>query len=258
MRQKISTFIHFWLLAARCCIFALAFFALLGLSQVWPSEWLPRYDFIFIGALLIQFILWKSKFETGEEVLGLCLFHLAGFALEIFKVHPSIASWSYPEVGYSKFWGVPLYSGFMYAAVASSMYQARRVFKLRLTHAPPKWICLITGVTLFTNFFTHHLTYDWRWVLLFASTILFYRAQITISFRSITITKALPLFFLFFGILVWIAENISTLLGAWKYPDQIHTWTMVSCSKIVSWTILAIFCFVLTHSLIREKKIFES
>lgn len=44
------------------------------------------------------------------------MFHLIGLALEIFKVH--MGSWSYPEEGYVKIFGVPLYSGFMYASVA--------------------------------------------------------------------------------------------------------------------------------------------
>lgn len=253
MRENLNTFIDFCLKSAQCCIFAIAFFILLSISHLWPESILPRYDFIFIGALLIQYVLWRTKFETGEEILGLCLFHLAGFGLEVFKVHPSIGSWSYPEFGYTKILDVPLYSGFMYAAVASSMYQARKVFNLRLQEAPPKWICLLTGVTLFTNFFTHHLTYDYRWILLGVSALLFFRTQITLKFSNKLIQKPLPLLFLFFGFLVWIAENISTLLGAWKYPDQVQSWTMVSFSKIVSWTILAIFCFVLTHSLIREE-----
>ena len=50
--------------------------------------------------------------------------------MELFKVHKG--SWSYPEEAYTKFFGVPLYSGFMYASVASYMCQAWHWFNLKI------------------------------------------------------------------------------------------------------------------------------
>src|SRR5262249_11577376 len=66
-----------------------------------------------------------------------CLFHLLGFALEVFKTSSGIQSWSYPDFAYTKLFGVPLFSGFMYAAVGSYIIQAWRLFDLRIRHHPP-------------------------------------------------------------------------------------------------------------------------
>ena len=54
--------------------------------------------------------------ETKKEVGVICFFHLLGVSMEIFKV--SHGAWTYPDDGFSKVMGVPLYSGFMYASVA--------------------------------------------------------------------------------------------------------------------------------------------
>jgi uncharacterized membrane protein YoaT (DUF817 family) len=61
--------------------------------------------------------------------------------------------------------------------------------------------------------------------------------------------------FLLIGFFLWIAENISTLLGAWKYPNQENIWHMVDISKISSWSLLVIVSFVVVANLklIKEK-----
>lgn len=43
-----------------------------------------------------------------------------------------MGSWSYPEEGYVKIFGVPLYSGFMYASVASYLCEAWRRLQVEL------------------------------------------------------------------------------------------------------------------------------
>jgi len=55
--------------------------------------------------------------------------------------------------------------------------------------------------------------------------------------------------FLLIAFFIWIAENISTYLGAWKYPDQLMTWNMVSFGKISSWYLLVIISFILIANL---------
>lgn len=90
-----------------------------------------RYDFILVCALGIQAIMLMFRLENWQEFRMICLFHVLGFLLEVFKTHPSIGSWSYPENGISKVFGVPLYSGFMYAAVASYMCQSWKLLHLR-------------------------------------------------------------------------------------------------------------------------------
>ena len=59
----------------------------------------------------------------------------------------------------------------------------------------------------------------------------------------------LVLSFALIGFFVWVAENISTFLGAWAYPDQRHGWTWVSLGKLSSWALLVIISFVIVADL---------
>ena len=59
----------------------------------------------------------------------------------------------------------------------------------------------------------------------------------------------LALGFCLIALFVWLAENISTFLGAWQYPDQVHVWNVVSTNKITSWFLLVILSFVIVSSL---------
>ena len=79
----------------------------------------------------------RRGLESWDEVKAITLFHLIGFCLEVFKTSPAIGSWSYPDFAYTKVFGVPLFSGFMYAAVGSFIIQAWRLFDLRIQHHPP-------------------------------------------------------------------------------------------------------------------------
>ena len=60
--------------------------------------------------------------------------------------------------------------------------------------------------------------------------------------------------FLLIAFFIWIAENISTYLGAWKYPDQVHVWTVVSTNKITSWFLMVIISFIIVAYLKHYKK----
>ncbi|MEZ5484844.1 MAG: DUF817 domain-containing protein [Lysobacteraceae bacterium] len=165
-RSYVRDFIWFGLKEVRSCLFAGGFFAILALSKWLPLGDLPRYDFLLLAALGLQALLLWLKLETWEEVRTISLFHLLGFVLEVFKTHPSIGSWSYPEAGYTKVLGVPLYAGFMYAAVASYMTQAWRQFELGLTGYPKHRVALPLALAIYANFFTHHFIGDWRWLLI--------------------------------------------------------------------------------------------
>ena len=57
--------------------------------------------------------------------------------------------------------GVPLFSGFMYAAVGSYLCQAWRTFDLRVSHYPPVATTVI-AVLVYANFLTHHYVWDLR------------------------------------------------------------------------------------------------
>lgn len=249
MLSGLYEFLVFGLKEARACIFAGLFFIVLFLSNHIPLFGIPRYDFIFLAAIAIQAWLVWQRFETRDEVLTLCAFHALGLALELFKTHPSIGSWSYPEEAFLKIGTVPLYSGFMYAAVASYICQAWRLFDLRLTGFPRYALSIPLCAAIYLNFFTHHFIGDYRWYLMAGVVLVFLRT--TVHFTVTTRERRMPLVvaFLLIGFFIWVAENISTYLGAWKYPDQVHTWTLVSAGKINAWFLLVIISFIIVADL---------
>jgi uncharacterized membrane protein YoaT (DUF817 family) len=55
--------------------------------------------------------------------------------------------------------------------------------------------------------------------------------------------------FICMGFLIWIAENIATYFGAWKYPGQLEQWTIVGFGKIGSWFLLVIISIVIVANL---------
>ena len=253
--KSLSAFVHefvvFGLKEARACVFAGTFFAILLLSTFVTVPGVARYDLIFVLTLATQFALLLFRLETKDEALTLCLFHVIGLALELFKTHPSIGSWSYPEAGVLKIGGVPLYSGFMYAAVASYLCQAWRILRVELYDYPSYWLSVPLSVAIYLNFFTHHLTHvpDLRWVLMLLVLVVFRRT--IVRFTVLTEPRRMPLAlsFLLIGFFIWIAENIATYFGAWAYPDQRAGWAIVSASKISSWFLLVIISFVIVADL---------
>ena len=62
-----------------------------------------------------------------------------------------MGSWSYPEEAFSKIFGVPLYSGFMYASVASYICQSWRRLDLQIYDWPKPFLAISIGV--FPNLF---------------------------------------------------------------------------------------------------------
>lgn len=247
-------FIVFGLKQARACIFAGSFFLLLFFSNHIPLFGLARYDFLFVAALLIQAILYFTGIETKDEVKTIFLFHIIGFVLEVFKTNPAIGSWAYPEPGFFKVMNVPLYSGFMYAAVGSYIAQAWRIMKLELISPPRYSLAVFLGILMYLNFFTHHFLPDFRWVLIIAVFALFWRTRVNFTVTKIRRTLRMDISFLLIAFFIWIAENVSTYFGAWKYPDQIHEWNVVSISKISSWFIMVIISFIIVSYLKHYKK----
>jgi uncharacterized membrane protein YoaT (DUF817 family) len=260
VRDFLWEFLVFGLKEARACIFAGSFFVLLLVSKHLPLFGLARYDFLCLAALALQAILLLTRVESRDEALTLCAFHVIGLALEIFKTHPAIGSWSYPEEGFLKIAGVPLYSGFMYAAVASYMCQAWHLLRLDLVDYPSYKLSVPLSIAVYLNFFTHHYFYDLRWLLLAGVLLVFRRCQVL--FTVIEKQRSMPLVLAFFlvGFFIWVAENISTYLGAWVYPEQRAGWQIVSFGKISSWMLLVIISGMIVADLkqFREKKITRS
>ena len=243
---------------ARASVFAGSFFVLLFVSNHIPLFGLARYDFLFLAAVLIQIILYVSKLETKDEVKVIFLFHIIGLVLEIYKTSPSIGSWSYPESGILKIATVPLYSGFMYAAVGSYISQAWKIFKLELTNYTRYGLSLFLCALIYINFFTHHFVYDFRWLLIAGVFALFWKVRVYFTVTNVTRWMPLNLGFVLIAFFVWVAENISTYFGAWKYPNQIHTWELVSLGKITSWFLMVIISFILVAYLKHFKKKYRS
>lgn len=255
MRAALFEFLIFGLKEARACIFSGSFFAILLLSKVIPLGPLPRYDFILAAAILLQVGLLVTKVESLAEATVLCLFHVIGLVLELFKTHPSIGSWSYPEFCYCRIGTVPLYSGFMYAAVASYMCQAWRIFDLRLENYPSYRISIPLCLAIYGNFFSNAFIRDLRVILIPLVFVTFARTKV--YFTAWKARRWMPMVISFFliGFFIWVAENIATYLGAWVYPEQTSRWTTVSFQKLSSWFLLVIISFVIVADLkhLREK-----
>jgi uncharacterized membrane protein YoaT (DUF817 family) len=161
----ITEFIIFGLKQAAACVFAGSFLFLLAISSHISIPGLARYDFLFLSAILIQIVLVAVRLENWREVAVLSVFHLIGVGLELFKTSPSIRSWSYPEPAFFHLKTVPLYSGFMYASVASYIMQAWRLIRVRLTEFPSFTLAVGLSVAIYANFFTNHYILDLRWPL---------------------------------------------------------------------------------------------
>ena len=233
----------------RACVFAGSFFAVLLLSKHLPLGSLARYDFILLAALVIQALLLLLRVETLAEAAVLMAFHLLGLGLEWFKTQPHIGSWSYPEAAMTKLGTVPLYSGFMYAAVASYMCQSWRLLRLRLTGYPPHTLSLLLSAAIYANFFTRHWIGDFRWWLVAAVLAVFARTRVHFTVRVRERAMPLVVSFVLIGFFVWVAENVATFFGAWVYPNQQHAWAAVAAGKISSWALLVIVTFILVADL---------
>jgi uncharacterized membrane protein YoaT (DUF817 family) len=250
----VKEFIIFGIKQARAAIFAGSFFALLFLSNHIPLFGFSRYDFLFLSAVLIQFVLFFSKMETNDEVKVIFLFHIIGLFLELYKTSPGVGSWSYPEPGILKIATVPLYSGFMYAAIGSYISQSWKIMKLELTNYTHYVWSVVLCFLIYLNFFTNHFIYDFRIFLIAAVFIFFWKTRVYFTVTHTRRWMPLNLGFLLIAFFIWIAENISTYLGAWKYPDQVHTWNIVSTGKITSWFLMVIISFILVAYLKHFKK----
>lgn len=234
---------------ARACLFAGLFLSAVFLVPSGGLWGVPRYDVLLVIALALQFGMVWSGLETLDELKAVSVFHLIGFALEVFKTSSAIQSWSYPEFAYTKVLGVPLFSGFMYAAVGSYIIQAWRLFDLRVRHHPPYWMAWVMAVLIYGNFFTHHAIGDYRWYLAAAALGLY--ARTSVSFRSLDRRRQMPLLlsFLLIGFFIWLAENISTFFGLWAYPNQLGAWSTVHLGKWSSWSLLVVMTFTIVANL---------
>ena len=210
-------------------------------KAIWQPDWpIQRYDALFIFAITVQALFLILRLESWAEARVILLFHLTGTAMELFKTQAG--SWTYPEAAFFRIAGVPLFSGFMYAAVGSFMARAIRNFDMRFLPYPPFWLTVLLAVAIYVNFFAHHFLPDIRWFL-FAATVLVY-GRTWIWFRPRGWYR-MPLIAAAFlsSLFLWVAENIGTRTGTWAYAGQTEA-QMVSLAKIGSWYLLLFVSFV--------------
>lgn len=253
-RRFAVEFLFFGIKEARACLFAGLFFAAIFLVPYRGVLGVPRYDVLLVIAVAIQVWMVWAKLETLDELKAICVFHVLGFTLEAFKTSSSIGSWSYPDFAWTKLWGVPLCSGFMYAAVGSYVIQAWRLFDLRIRHHPPYWMAVVIASAIYVNFFTHHFIGDYRWYIVLCAVGLYARS--TVVFRPLDRDRHMPLLvaFVLIGFFIWVAENYSTFFGVWKYPHQMGPWAKVDLGKWSSWSLLVLMTFTIVANLKHVKE----
>ena len=226
---------------AQCCLFAVLFFLGLAAVRVIPLP-IDAADALLLWSLGVTVLLWLAGWETGREVGVIFGFHLVGLALELFKVRQG--SWSYPDTGWASLGGVPLYSGFMYAAVGSYICQAWRRFDLRITGYRARTTAAM-AVLVYLNFFTSHVIWDLRLPLALALLLATWGTWVHFTVGARRYAMPLALSFVLIGFFLWAAENVATLGRAWQYPSQESVWTLVHPAKVGSWSLLVVVSIVL-------------
>ncbi|WJH24016.1 DUF817 domain-containing protein [Pseudarthrobacter defluvii] len=244
-KAKLTEFVVFGLKQGWACIFGATLLAVLMTARLWYQDdaGLARNDFLTVAAVVIQVLMVVFRLETLRELRVIVLFHLVGTVMELFKT--DMGSWSYEAEGVLRIGAVPLFSGFMYAAVGSYMVRVYRLFDLKFAAYPRRWITAILAAAIYANFFTHHYIWDLRWVLLAAVVVVFGRC--VMHFRVFRREFRMPLVvsFLRVALFIWLAENIATWSGAWQYLSQLDGWHPVGLEKLVAWFLLMIISVVL-------------
>ena len=245
VRGVVVEVLAFGLKQAWACVFGAAMLAVLLASRLWyPDDAaIDRNDALTIAAVVIQVLMVVFRLESLRELKVIVLFHVVGTVMELFKT--DVGSWTYAADGVLRLGAVPLFSGFMYAAVGSYLVRVHRLFDLRFDRYPPRWVTAIVAAAIYLNFFTHHFWFDLRWILL-AAVVLLWGAciqHVRVFRRSFRMPVLLG--FLLVATFIWVAENLATWSNAWLYPDQLDGWQPVSVAKLVSWLLLMIISVVL-------------
>ena len=254
-RGYLLEFAVFTVKQAWACVFGALMLALLLGTHLWYPEGvaLSRSDALVLGAVAIQAFMLLARLESGRELWVIILFHLVGTAMEIFKT--AVGSWHYGGDGLFWIAGVPLYTGFMYAAVGSYMVRVFRLFDLRFDRYPPRWATALLAVAVYANFFGHHYVVDLRWVLLALVVALNIRCVMHFRNHRSQPWRRMPILAAFLGVafFIWVAENIATFAGAWIYPNQAEGWEPVPLSKLVAWFLLMNISVVLVTFVYRPR-----
>lgn len=229
---------------------ALLLIAMIVTDRIWQANWpIARYDALLAYALTLQILFLALRMESWREARVILLFHVTGTVMEIFKVNAG--SWAYPGDGLIKLWGVPLFSGFMYASVGSFMARAIRLFDMRFAPYPPFWATMLLAIAIYVNFFAHHFLPDIRLGLFAATLVLFCRTRVWFHIGTTWYWMPLPLAAFLSSVFLWLAENIGTATRIWLYHGQSAT-DWVSLSKMGSWYLLLFVSFTTVTVVFRD------
>jgi len=246
--QFIYEFIRFGIKQGWACLFGGLMLGLLLATHRWypAGAYLARYDFLVLAALTIQAAMLALRMETLEEAKVILVFHIVGTVMEVFKT--SVGSWTYPEPSLLRIEGVPLFTGFMYAAVGSYLARVWRLFDFEFTHHPPLWALGLLAGAIYVNFFTHHFAPDFRVLLFATAAILFGRTWV--YYRVWRRHRAMPMLvgLTLVAMFIWFAENIATFARTWAYPNQLAGWTPVPVTKLGAWFLLMLISYTLVAS----------
>lgn len=238
-------FLRFGLKQAWACMFGGMLLALILLTSLfYPAHAvLPRLDALFGMALLIQAGMLFCKLESLAEARIILLFHITGMAMEIFKT--AIGAWIYPEHSYLRFGHVPLFTGFMYAAIGSYLFRIWRLLDFRFHAHPPLPALACLALAIYVNFFSSHFLPDIRLPLLAITCLVFARARV--YFRPWRTYRSMPLLlgFLLVALFIWLAENIGTFADLWRYPSQAAHWHAVPLQKLLAWLLLMLVSYTM-------------
>ncbi|WP_448317812.1 DUF817 domain-containing protein [Streptomyces sp. CO7] len=237
---------RFAVVQARCCAFAVALLAGIAGSRLLPPLPVARYDLVLVYGVLLTLVARRVGWESRRDTVVIAVCHVVGLLFELVKVR--MGSWSYPEDALTKVAGVPLYGGFLYAAVAGYVCRARKLMRLRFTGYRAA-ATTVVAAAVYLNFFTHHWIPDLRWPLALAMAAA--TAGTWVGFRVGADRYRMPLAvsFVLIGFFLWVAENAATYAGAWSYPQQLAGWQSVPLTKFGAWSLLISVTFVLVEHL---------
>jgi uncharacterized membrane protein YoaT (DUF817 family) len=252
-RGWVYEFLLFGFKQGWACLFGALLLALLLATHFFypAAAALARYDFLTLAAVTIQVGMLALRLETLDEAKVILAFHIVGTVMELFKT--AHGSWLYPEANVLRLGGVPLFSGFMYAAVGSYIARIWRIFDFRFTHYPAEGQAIALGVAIYINFFAHHWLPDIRIALFVAGGWLFRRTWV--HFRVWREDRSMPLIvgWLLVALFIWFAENIATFSQAWIYPNQADGWAFVPPGKLGAWLLLMYISFILVAAVHRPR-----
>ncbi|MFO6464454.1 DUF817 domain-containing protein [Jannaschia sp. KMU-145] len=229
--------------------------AIVASRAVWSEDWaLTRYDGLFLFAVATQAGMIALRLESWAEARVIFLFHLTGTAMEVFKL--AQGSWDYPDTGIFEIGGVPLFSGFMYAAVGSYIARVIRVFDMRFAPVPPWWVLGALGAAIYGNFFWHHWVWDARYLLMAATVLLFGRTRVWFRVSERFWWMPMPLAALLAAGAIFVAENVGTFTQTWLYAGQGEgqpvPWGKFGSWYLLLWVSFATVTLVMRDALMRD------